>query len=142
MDFETIHALLGSYTGTRLVDANGGVFAMHDPEGNLPPQRQIPWAILIDSNAYDTASDLDRPGVFRLDLALTRARFRDLIDPAAQYDLTELDVVMPHPGYAGRNWVCVLNPKRTWPVVRGLIAEANEFAVRKYENAARRRSGR
>lgn len=139
VDLESIRNLLASYSGTRIIDLNGDVFAIHDPDGDLPPQRQIPWATIVTSNAHDSASDLDRPGVFRLNLGLTRNRYRELIDPAKDYDLTELDVLLPHPDYGGQNWVCVLNPQRTWPLVRQLLDEANAFAVRKYENTARRR---
>jgi hypothetical protein len=32
----------------------------------------------------------------------------------------------------------VLNPDRSWPVVQGLLTQARAFAVRKYENSARR----
>lgn len=47
---------------------------------------------------------------------------------------------MPHPVYAGYGWVCVLNPDRSWPTVEALLVEAYEFAVRKHDNAARRRT--
>jgi hypothetical protein len=49
-----------------------------------------------------------------------------------------LDVLFPHPVYGGQHWLCVLNPDRTWPTVQGLLTEAHAFAVRKYDNAARR----
>jgi hypothetical protein len=41
-----------------------------------------------------------------------------------------------HPVYAGLGWVCVIDPDTTWPVVRGLLAEAHEHAARR--EAARR----
>lgn len=140
MNIDQIRHELASHPGTCLVELNGDSFAIYDPRGDLPPQRQLPWATIVTSNAHDMASDLDRPGVFRLNLGLPRARFRELVDPAGQYDLTALDVLLPHPVYGGQNWVCVLNPDRTWPVVRELLGEAAAFAVRKYDNAERRRS--
>ena len=142
MDVSGIRQVLASYPGTRLLEANGDTFAVHDPHGDLPPERQQPWATLVSSDAYDSASDLDRPGVFRLNLGLPRERFRELVDPAASHDLTAVDVLLPHPIYAGQNWLCVLNPEETWPVVRELLTEAHAFAVRKYDNASRRRVGR
>ncbi|GAA1847281.1 hypothetical protein GCM10009836_28600 [Pseudonocardia ailaonensis] len=119
--------------GTRVVDAGGDVFALHDPRGDLPPERQIPWATIVTSAAWDTASDLGRPGVIRLNLGLTRARYREL---DLGTDLTALDVLLPHPEYAGRNWVCVLNPDTTLPLVRELADVAHAFAVRKHGDAA------
>lgn len=142
MDLLGIRQTLASYPGTRLLEANGDTFAIHDPRGDLPPERQQSWATLVTSDAYDSASDLDRPGVFRVNLGLPRERFRELVDLEAPHDLTAVDVLLPHPVYGGQNWVCVLNPDETWPVVRELLAEAHAFAARKYDNAARRRVGR
>ena len=47
-------------------------------------------------------------------------------------------MLFPHPVYGGQLWLCVLNPRESWPMVRELLAEAHAFAVRKNENAARR----
>ncbi|WP_199429730.1 DUF6194 family protein [Qaidamihabitans albus] len=142
MDIDQIGQELGSHSGTRLVEANGDTFAIYDPRGDLPPERQMPWATIVTSDAYDSASDLDRPGVFRLNLALPKARFRELVDPAVEYDATSLDVLLPHPVYAGQHWICVLNPQQSWPVARELLREAAAFAVRKYDNAEQRRARR
>jgi hypothetical protein len=130
---------LASRSGTRILEAHGDVFALYDPAGDLPPERQHPWATIVTSdNPYDATSHLDRPDVFRLNLGLPKARFRELVDPAADHDPTAFDVLFPHPVYGGLHWLCVLNPDRSWPVVRGLLTEAHAFALRKYENAARR----
>jgi hypothetical protein len=137
---EQIRQELASHPGTRLLEANGDTFAIHDPRGDLPPERQLPWATIVTSDVYDSASDLDRPGMFRLNIGLTRARFRELVDPETAHDATAVDVLLPHPVYGGQNWVCVLNPKKTWPLARELLDEAYAFAVRKYDNAERRRS--
>ena len=128
MDIDQIRDALAAHPGTRLLEANGDVFAVYDPYGDLPPQRQLPWATIVTSDTYDTASRLDRPGVFRLNLGLPRARFQELIDPDTS-DMTALDVLLPHPSMPAA-LVCVLNPRQTWPVVRGLLDEAAAFAVR------------
>lgn len=140
MEFNAIRDVVAAFPGTRILEANGDIFAIHDPDGTLKPEAQIPWATITTSDAYDTASNLDRPGVFRLNIGLTRDRLRELIDPAADHDPTALDVLLPHPVYGGQHWVCVLNPERTWPVVEQLLAEAHAFAARKYDNTARRRN--
>lgn len=140
MEIDQIRADLAAHPGTRLVELDGDSYAIYDPRGDLPPERQLPWATIVTSDAHDTASNLDRAGVFRLNLGLPRARFRELVDPGRDYDLTAIDVLLPHPVYGGQNWVCVLNPERTWPLVRELLAEAAAFAVRKYDNAERRRA--
>jgi Family of unknown function (DUF6194) len=132
------HTLAG-HPGTRIVEAHGDVFALYDPAGELPPERQHPWATIVTSDSpYDATSQLDRPDVFRLNLGLPRARFRELVKLDACHDPTALDVLFPHPVYGGQHWLCVLNPRQSWPVVQQLLTEAHAFAVRKYENATRR----
>jgi len=99
----------------------------------------MPWATIVTSDAHDTASGPDRPGVFRLNLGLRKARFAELFPPGSEHDHRALDVIMPHPVHAGQHWVCVLNPDTTWPAVQELLREAHELAVRKHANAAERR---
>lgn len=128
---------LASRPGTRILEAHGAFFALYDPAGDLPPQRQHPWATIVTADdTYDATSHLDRPDVFRLNLGLPKARFREFVDLDA--DPTAFDVLFPHPVYGGLHWLCVLNPRRSWPMVQGLLTEAHAFAVRKYDNAARR----
>jgi hypothetical protein len=136
---DSVQRFLASRSGTRIIEAHGDVFALYDPAEDLPPERQLPWATIVTSdNPYDATSHLDRPGVFRLNLGLPKARFHEVVDVAAEHDPTALDALFPHPVYGGLHWLCVLNPDRTWPAVQGLLGEAHAFAVRKYDNAARR----
>jgi Family of unknown function (DUF6194) len=140
MDFDALCGVLREFPGTRLIEAAGDAYALYDPRGDLPPERQQPWATVVTSNAHDAVSELDRPGVFRLNVGLTRDRYRELINPLADNDFTALDVLLPHPVYGPQHWVCVLNPDRTWPLARKLLTEAHTFATRKHANADRRRS--
>jgi hypothetical protein len=139
---DAVRAVLAAFPGTLLVEANGDLFAIYDPDSDYEQHPRQGWATVVTSNAYDSASDLDRPGVYRLNIGLPRDRFRGLIDPTAEHDLTAVDVLLPHPIYGKQNWLCVLNPDLTWPCVQQLLADAHAFAVRKYDNAARRRGRR
>ncbi|WP_306991453.1 DUF6194 family protein [Amycolatopsis thermophila] len=140
MDIEQITQVLASFEGTRIAEAGGDVFALYDPRGDLPPERQMPWATIVTHDGpYDSASELDRDGVFRLNIGLPRDRFTELVDRDRDHDVTALDVLLPHPVYGKQHWVCVLNPDRTWPTARALLDEAHAFAVRKFTNADRRR---
>jgi hypothetical protein len=140
VDFESVRAALAAFPGTLIVEANGDVFAIHDPDGNYEQWPRNGWATIVTSDAHDSASDLNRPGVYRLNFGLPRARFRELFASPVGHDTTAIDVLLPHPVYGGQNWACVLNPDKTWPTVRQLLAEAHEFGARRYDNAARRRS--
>jgi predicted DNA-binding protein (MmcQ/YjbR family) len=98
---------------------------------------RLPFATLASSdNDHDRVSKLDRPGVFRLNIGVSKKTFQslfrmDAIDPA-NYDFTILDRIMPHPHYAAQHFVCVLNPgEATLTRVREMLGEAYELAVRR-----------
>jgi hypothetical protein len=100
--------------------------------------RKLSFATLIDSDyEYDRVSNLDRPGVFRLNLGVSKQTFEALFGKAevnvTDYDFTALDVIMPHPEYAAYHFICVLAPgEETFGRIRPLLAEAHEIAARRY----------
>ena len=88
----------------------------------------------MTSDAHDQASDLNRPGVFRLNIGVSKSTFQSLFGaaPEAEHDFTALDRLMPHPVYGKMYWVCVLNPgPATSDAVRGLLAEAYAADMRR-----------
>lgn len=119
----------------------GGQFFFHSPGGIQSSAQKMPFATVIDSDAYDDASNLSRPGIFRLNLGLRKETYRTLLgeQPSfptdggyvrTRHDFTELDVLIPHPVYASASWVCILNPgKKTRDTVIRLLAEAYELAT-------------
>jgi hypothetical protein len=131
MDLESLTALLAGYPGTLIVRGGGDVYAIHDPDGTYEERPRHGWATVVTSDAHDAASHLDRPGIgYRLNIGLPRERFGEVVDAAGDHDLTAVDVLVPHPVYAGMGWVCVIDPDTTWPQVRGLLAEAHAHAAR------------
>lgn len=143
MESADIHRhIVENFPGTHVMEGFGDLFYIHDPNRDLPDERLQPWATLVHSDVHDQASDLNRDGVFRLNIGLPRGDFTALFPVAAEHDLTALDVLMPHPVYGGQGWVCVLNPVTAWPAARDLLAVAHGFAVRKFENAAQRSASR
>ena len=108
------------------------------------PDHMLPFAtIAAADNEYDRVSNLDRPGVFRLNIGVSKQTFQELfgtgkVDLSA-YDFTALDKIMPHPEYAAQNFVCVLSPSGlTLERVRALLAEAYELAVRRHSKRQKR----
>jgi len=90
-----------------------------------------------DYGGFDTASNLDRPGVFRLNIAVGSDTFEELVGypPAAHakrqagVDYAALDRLLPHPIYAPQSWVCVLNPgAATGAQARALLCHAHARA--------------
>lgn len=111
-----------------VAEGTGGTFFFTDPE------RKFPFATLVTSDEYDRVSDLDRPGVFRLNVGVSKQTFAALFGapPEGGYDYTALDRLMPHPVYGKMHWVCVLNPgAETFATVRGLLAEAYAAGTRR-----------
>ena len=121
----------------------GDSFFFYDPEGDQPADRRLPFATIVtkDYDGFDTASNLNRDGVYRLNLAAGRVRFEELVGyPPAQHaahegdwDYRALDCVLPHPTYAVQGWVSILNPgDRTAELARSLILEAHERAAERH----------
>ncbi|GAA4981610.1 hypothetical protein GCM10025792_29900 [Pseudonocardia tropica] len=119
------------------MEGNGDAFAIHDPDHDYEQRPRQGWATVVRSDVNDTASDLDRPGAFRLNIGLPAARFRALFPVDPGIDPRTRDVLFPHPVYAARRWVAVVEPDTTWPRVRELLDEAHDAVVRRH--AARRR---
>ncbi len=122
----------------------GDTFIFYDPERNIDPAHRWPFATIVtkDYGEFDNASQLDRPGVFRLNIGVGRDTFRALFGAApgeqgAQdtgYDYAALDRLMPHPVYAPQLWVSVLNPSAdTFETVKPLLAEAYGRVASRHE---------
>jgi len=140
------------FEGVRVAEASGDSFFLYDPDGDLPPERQMPFATIVTGDHYDQVSNLDGRDAYRLNIGLTKATYtasfgapptdRDaggVLDTGADYAAE--DTLMPHPVYASQYWVCVVNPgEATLPIVRKLLAGAHGYAARKYANHRRRAS--
>jgi hypothetical protein len=120
----------------------GDSFFFYDPDNSIRARR-FPFATIVtkDYPGFDVASNLDRPGVFRLNLAVGRACFERLFGfPPAEFvshqnafDFTVLDHVIPHPVYAKQGWVSVLLPgEHTKDQLPTLIMHAYQRAKDRY----------
>ena len=89
-------------------------------------------------NEYEKISNLDRPGVFRLNIGVSRETFRSLFGAkkinTSEYDFTALDTIMPHPDYSSQFFLCVLLPSAATfdEQIRPLLAEAYDIAMKRY----------
>ena len=115
-----IENLIARYDGTVVVNAWGERSLFYNPGGALP--RGVYFATVKEKDGTnDKASDLNRHGVFRLNIGTTRPLFLQRFGPPparpgkggvveGPWDFTASDVLMPHPIYGWMSWVCVLNP--------------------------------
>ncbi len=127
--------LLANFAGVDMIEDEGNLFFFCDPKN------RVPFATVVTTSKYDTYSDLDRPGVYRLNIGVGKDTYRSLF-PSGQmplelgYDFTANDVILPHPEYGRIYWICVLNPSEaTFDALKPMLAEAHELAIKKYDSA-------
>jgi Family of unknown function (DUF6194) len=138
-----IEYITGAFDGVDLVTSDGNSFFSYDPGHDLPAdQGFLPFATLVTNDLSDQASDLERQGVYRLNIGLRKKTFQSLFgaqSPDISPNFTVLDQLMPHPVYGQMFWVCVLNPSdATFETVKPLLAEAYEQAFSKHARRAAR----
>src|SRR4051794_40367736 len=127
-----IEAMTGASTGM----ADGNYFFFYDPTGDDPKDRYFPFATLMTNDVNDEASNLSRPGAFRLNVGVGPDTYRALVPDGSQMpsDFSVADRLMPHPVYAAQRWLCVVNPSAaTFERLRPLLDEAHGIAKRRYE---------
>ncbi len=133
-----IEFIAGALPGVERVEASGNSFFFYGGE------RMMPLATLVTNDDYDSASNLKRPGVFRLNIGVSKETYRSLFGPqplaprdgrvvATDNEFAALDELMPHPIYAPQSWVCVLSPSEATfqERIRPLLEEAYREAMRK-----------
>ncbi|PYC64767.1 erythromycin esterase [Micromonospora arborensis] len=116
---------------------------------HVGPDRRQPFATIVEHDVpgFDEASQLDRPGVFRLNLDLGRAEFERLFgfppkafeDHRDTFDFARLDTLVPHPGYALYGFGSIVMPgPQMLPEVDRLLAVAYARAADRHQRAGRR----
>lgn len=113
--------------------ADDNTFFFHGADNKFPFA-----TIVTKDNEFDSASKLNRPGVFRLNVGVGKETFRALFDeqPPIDVDYTAIDRLMPHPVYAKMHWVSVINPSAaTFETVKPLLAEARNLLIARDKSA-------
>ncbi|MEL6398838.1 MAG: DUF6194 family protein [Cyanobacteria bacterium J06607_6] len=122
------------------------------------PNRVLPHGVYFctlkrQDGDNDQASELDRPGVFRVAIGLEPKTYIRLFGskperPAkggivtADYDFTALNELMPHPIYAWMSWAQILCPSDSqFETIFPLIEEAYQRAIKKFEKKTANRDG-
>ena len=99
--------VVDTYAGVDVVTAMGATFFSLDPEKHWPNFATI---VTTDEHDMGTPSNLSRPGVFRLNLGVSRETFERLVGSMTEPDFAAFDRVLPHPVYAKQHWISILNP--------------------------------
>ncbi|MBM0224799.1 MULTISPECIES: DUF6194 family protein [Micromonospora] len=114
------------------------------------PDHRRPFATIVahDTTGFDEDSQLDRPGVFRVNLDIGRQEFQhrfgyppaQCADHHSSVDFTTLDQILPHPAYGTHGWACVLNPGvRSAAEFDRLLAYAHQRALQRHRRSLDRR---
>lgn len=111
----------------------GDSFFYYAPDGKMPPRTQ-PFATIVTKNyPEDELSELDRDGVYRVNIHPSRASFEHWAARAGG-DPSVLDRIIVHPVYGQLGWLAVLNPgPETAETARELLREAYELDRIRYE---------
>ena len=99
-----VEYILDTYPDADLVEAMNAYFF------SLDAKHWPNFATLVTTNEHDDAADLDRPGVFRLNLGVDRPTFEQIAAAEPDPDFTALDRLLPHPVYGQQLWISILNP--------------------------------
>jgi hypothetical protein len=114
-----IQYITDTFDDVQLETADGNTFFFYGDD------HKMPFVTLVTNDAYETVSDLNRPGIFRLNIGVSKTTFRSLFGETAKdetangetaeaataegtpaYDFTALDTLMPHPVYGMMYWIC------------------------------------
>ena len=145
MNFQKIiEYCLDTFDGTVLVNSWGETGVFYNPNKVLKRGVYI-LTIKEKDGDNDKGSNLNRGGVYRVNLGLRKPTFAKLFGtlparPTAggvvdmDFDFTAIDVILPHPVYAWMGWVSVLNPsEETFEKLKPLIQEAYVFSIEKFK---------
>jgi hypothetical protein len=137
-----------AFDGSQTVTVDGNTFFF------TGSAHLFPFATLVTNDEYETVSDLNRPGIFRLNIGVGKETFRahfgtETAFPdmnagvsaiTGDYDFAALDRLLPHPVYGRMCWVCVLNPTAATfdTTIQPLLAEAYALALNKDAKRAAR----
>jgi hypothetical protein len=106
--FDDVQVVVGSTALGHPEAAVGDTFCTYAPCDGTEPDT-MPFATIVTKSVpgWDEASDLDRPGAFRVNLNVGRTHLPAV---GGEVDHAERDRVLPHPQYATQGWVSIVEP--------------------------------
>ena len=136
-----IAELLDRFEGLQSVETWGETSLFYNPGQRF--SRGVYFAtVKTKDGPNDKGSNLDRDGVFRLNLGLDKVDFLSLFGPPPSrpgkgetiegpWDFATLNQIMPHPIYGWMSWIAVLNPDEA------VFSDLLLLAERSYSKAKR-----
>lgn len=105
-----------NFEHVNILEAGGDLFFMYEKNDKLPFA-----TIVTKDNEYDTFSNLNREGAYRLNIGVDKETFTPMFGGLTEkkgveahlnlgIDFTQEDVLLPHPTYGSMYWVFVVKP--------------------------------
>ena len=140
---EIVEKITNELSGVTPKSSWGETSLFYNP-GRVLPNGVYFCTIKEKNGDNDKSSELDRDGVFRLSIGLTKEAYHKkfgqkpkrpakgcIIDTG--HDFTSLNTLMPHPIYGWMSWAQILNPNETtFTDIYPLIKDAHANAVIKF----------
>ncbi len=133
---ELIATITADFEKTRVQEKDGDYFFFYGAE------EKFPFATIVTSdNEYDHVSNLNRGGLFRLNIGIDKSTFAAMFGsiPAkagiggyldSGIDFTEKNKWFPHPVYGSMYWISIINPEReTYTQLNALLSLSYKKAV-------------
>lgn len=127
-----------------IAKASWGETALFYNPGQLLPNGVYFCTIKEKNGENDKASNLDREGVYRLSIGVSKERYESIFGTRPKrpskggiintgHDFSALNILTPHPVYGWMSWVQILSPsKAKFNEMVHLISEAHANAVIKF----------
>lgn len=138
MNQQDVESFVASLENVQKSEAYGYLFYFYSDDHRMPF-----LTIANSDNDYDKVSNLNREGVFRVNLGIRKETFAELFPNNPEggdvtYDFTILNTFLPHPDYAKQYFICILNPSEAnEDTFRKLVREAHEVAKQRYDRKNR-----
>lgn len=87
---------------------------------NSGEPKKMPFTTIVtkDYTGFDSESNLNRGGLYRLNIEIGKEKFEDLFgfktnefeDNRSRFNFSSLNQLFPHPLYGSNGWVSIVNP--------------------------------
>lgn len=143
-----LNYLVENFQGIKVIEAWGEIGCFYNPD-NLLKRGTYFCTLKARDGENDTASDLNRAGVFRMNFGVSKETFLSIFKAipkrpekgnciSGEYDFKALDIILPHPVYAWMTWVSILNPSmQSFETLQSLLTESYGICFKKYTQRLR-----
>ncbi|MGP4070628.1 DUF6194 family protein [Halobacillus sp. B29] len=106
MDQKSFEEFILELPNVQSMDSFGYIFYF------VGDDHRLPFATIgYEDNEFDQVSNLNREGIFRLNIGISNNSYKNLVDQLPeQSDYTTINEFLPHPHYSRQNYICILNP--------------------------------